>query len=102
MKSSFKEIPEKYKILSPIVQENYLINGHLIKWNGDYSDVHSTISSTKIYQPTHLGKIPNLGKTEALKALDAACNAFDNGRGSWPTMRVRDRIKCMRNFANED
>jgi glyceraldehyde-3-phosphate dehydrogenase (NADP+) len=101
MKSSFKEIPEKYKILSPIVQENYLINGHLIKWNGDYSDVHSTISSTKIYQPTHLGKIPNLGKTEALKALDAACNAFDNGRGSWPTMRVRDRIKCMRNFANE-
>ena len=101
MKSSFKEIPEKYKISSPIVQENYLINGDLIKWNGDYSDVHSTISSTMIYQPTHLGKIPNLGKTEALKALDAACNAFDNGRGSWPTMRVRDRIKCMRNFANE-
>ena len=101
MKSSFKEIPEKYKISSPIVQENYLINGDLIKWNGDYSDVHSTISSTIIYQPTHLGKIPNLGKTEALLALDAACNAFDNGRGSWPTMRVSDRIKCMRNFANE-
>ena len=34
-------------------------------------------------------------------ALDSACNAFDNGKGIWPTMKVLDRIKAMENFVAE-
>ncbi|GIS27867.1 MAG: hypothetical protein CM15mP129_00640 [Chloroflexota bacterium] len=46
------------------------------------------ISSNKKYSPTKLGEIPSLGKKEAMLALDSACNAFDNGKGIWPTMKV--------------
>ena len=34
-------------------------------------------------------------------ALDSACNAFDKGKGIWPTMKVLDRIKAMENFVAE-
>ena len=37
-------------------------------------------------------------KPHALKALDAASNAFDKGKGEWPTMKVADRIACMERF----
>lgn len=101
MKLSYNEIPEKYKINNLVNQEDYLVSGNLVNWKGDFSNVYSTISSTKEYKPTLLGKIPSLGKEQAIEALDSACDAFDNGRGEWPTMKVRDRIKHMRNFANE-
>ena len=101
MNLSFKEIPDNYKIKTLVNQENYLVSGNLVKWKGEFSNVYSTISSTKEYKPTLLGKIPSLGKDQAIEALDSACNAFDNGRGEWPTMKVRDRIKHMRRFANE-
>ena len=92
---------ENYKINNLVNQEDYLVSGNLVNWKGDFSNVYSTISSTKEYKPTLLGKIPSLGKEQAIEALDSACDAFDNGRGEWPTMKVRDRIKHMRNFANE-
>ena len=99
--NDFTQIPDLYQIKKPLIQETYLSDGELIQWQGEYSKIYSTISSSEKYSPTFLGKIPSLGKKEALEALDAACNAFDNGRGSWPTMKVRDRIKCMRNFADQ-
>ena len=101
MKLSYNEIPKNYKIKNLVNQEDYLVSGNLVNWKGDFSNVYSTISSTKEYKPTLLGKIPSLGKDQAIEALDSACDAFDNGRGEWPTMKVRDRIKHMRNFANE-
>ena len=33
--------------------------------------------------------------------MQAADNAFDNGQGIWPTMKVSDRIKCVENFVNQ-
>jgi glyceraldehyde-3-phosphate dehydrogenase (NADP+) len=30
--------------------------------------------------------------------LNSACNAFDRGKGLWPTMKVVDRIACMDKF----
>ena len=78
-----------------------MVNGNLIKWNGDFSPVYSTISSTKEYKPTHLGEIPNLRKEEAMDALDSACLAFDKGKGLWPTMKVIDRITAMEKFVEE-
>ena len=101
MNFTFTSIPEEFKITEKIKQSNYLVNGNLIDWEGEYSPVYSTISSTEQYKPTLLGEIPSLGKEEAMDALDSACLAFDKGKGLWPTMKVIDRITAMENFVQE-
>ena len=98
---NFEKIPDQYKIKNEIVLNKFLVNGELVNWNGDLSPVYSTISSSKKYNPTKLGEIPRLGKKEAILALDSACDAFDNGKGMWPTMKVLDRIKAMEKFVAE-
>lgn len=92
------KIPQEYQINSPIVQDTYLVNGDLKKWDGQTTPVYSTISSTTDYEPTLLGTIPFMGEAEALQAVEAADLAYNNGQGLWPTMKVIDRIKCMENF----
>lgn len=91
-------IPKEFQIVQPLHHHTYLVNGELLDWSGDNSEVYSTISSTEKYAPTLLGSIPNMGEKEALSALDAALKAYDQGQGVWPTMRVRDRIECMEKF----
>ena len=95
------QISKAFQIDSLIHQNTYLVNGQLKKWNGETAEVFSTISSTKKYKPTLLGTVPNLGKTEALEALDSACSAYDKGQGLWPTMKVEDRIACMEKFVEQ-
>jgi len=92
------EIPESYRINNILEQNTYLVNGQLKPWSGETANVYSTISSTDSYKPTLLGSIPQLGEDEALETLDAACKAFDKGKGLWPTMKVADRIACMETF----
>ncbi|WP_053978490.1 NADP-dependent glyceraldehyde-3-phosphate dehydrogenase [Mangrovimonas xylaniphaga] len=101
MTSTFTEIPEQYQIKNLVHQNTYLVGGELKKWNGETSNVYSTISSTEDYQPTLLGSIPTLGKTEALEAFDAACDAYGKGQGLWPTMKVANRIACMEKFVEQ-
>lgn len=95
------EIPQPFKITSPLNQTTYLVSGELKEWTGETSKVYSTISSTETYQPTLLGSIPQLGEKEALGALDAACLAYNKGQGLWPTMKVVDRIACMETFVKQ-
>ena len=94
-------VPEKFKIERLIHQKTYLINGELKSWNGNTSDVYSTISSTEEYKPTLLGSIPLLEEKQAMEALDAASSAYNNGQGLWPTMKVADRIACMEKFVSQ-
>lgn len=94
-------IPDAFRITTPLQQETYLINGKLVKWNGASTPVYSTISSTEKYAPTLLGSIPSMGEFEALEAVTAASEAYNNGQGKWPTMKVVDRIKCMENFVKQ-
>lgn len=94
-------IPEIYRIKETITQQSYLVNGTLKPWQGPMTDVYSTISSTENYQPTKLGSIPQLTEKEALEALDAASNAYNKGKGLWPTMKVADRIACMEKFVTQ-
>jgi glyceraldehyde-3-phosphate dehydrogenase (NADP+) len=98
---SFTEVPEVYQIKSLLHQDTYLVGGELKKWSGETSEVYSTISSTEKYAPTLLGTIPTLGESEAIEALDAAVDAYARGQGSWPTMKVVDRIACMENFVTQ-
>ena len=85
----------------PVKSDKYLIDGQIYTWNGEFNKVFSTISITDEYQPTFLGEVPNLTENEGLAAVQAADNAFDNGQGIWPTMKVSDRIKCVENFVNQ-
>lgn len=101
MKNNFKEIPEKFKISELKHQKTYLVSGELKDWNGEFSEVYSTISSTEKYKPTLLGTVPNLTGEQAIEALNSAYRAYDKGQGLWPTMRVADRISCMEEFAEQ-
>lgn len=94
-------IPEKFQIKSPIHQSHYLVNGVLKKWEGDTTEVFSTISSTEEYAPTLLGSIPDMQEEAALETLDAALKAYGKGQGVWPTMHVKDRVACMEVFVKK-
>ncbi len=101
MSNVLTTIPAEYQITDIVQQKNYLVDGELKEWNGNSTEVYSTISSTKEYAPTLLGSVPDMGETEALDALDAACRAYGEGQGVWPTMHVRDRIQCMEIFVGK-
>jgi len=96
-----KIIPLEFQINKPLLQDTYLVNGELKKWNGEITTVFSTISTTSDYAPTLLGSIPAMGEPEADEVTKAAFDAYDNGQGLWPTMKVIDRIKCMQNFVTQ-
>ncbi|MBZ9786048.1 NADP-dependent glyceraldehyde-3-phosphate dehydrogenase [Psychroflexus sp. CAK57W] len=79
-------------------QKTYLDNGQLVPWEGKMDEVHSSISTTKEYKPTLLGTVPHMDEPTALGVLDSAVKAYDQGKGEWPTMRVKDRLACMTSF----
>lgn len=98
--SEFTKIPDEFQI-TPLRQETYLINGELRKWQGEMTDIFSTISSTENYEPTLLGSIPNMGEKEALEAFYSSAEAYNKGKGLWPTMKVKDRISFMEKFVKQ-
>ncbi|WP_394973118.1 NADP-dependent glyceraldehyde-3-phosphate dehydrogenase [uncultured Croceitalea sp.] len=101
MKLNYSPIPSVYQIKEILHQRTYLVNGKLKIWNGSTTNVYSTISTTKEYDRTLIGNIPDLGKEEALEALNSASAAYDNGQGLWPTMKVADRIMCLEKFVQQ-
>lgn len=93
-------IPEEFRLKSPVIQKEYLVNGELRIWNGDMQEVLSPIcvrTSSGLSQKT-VGQYPLLTERESLEALDSAIKAYNNGRGLWPTMPVHDRIKHVEEF----
>jgi len=94
-------IPENFQIKEPLDQDTYLLNGVLKKWDGKTTAIFSTISSTEKYAPTYLGTTPDMTEKEGIEALNSCVEAYDNGQGLWPTMKVVDRIKCTQNFVTE-
>ncbi len=95
------KIPEEFQIDQILIQDTYLVDGELKKWEGKTTEVYSTISSTDNYAPTLLGTIPFMSEKESMEAVNAADAAYNNGQGLWPTMKVVDRIKCMDNFVSQ-
>ena len=55
--------------------------------------------SVILVRQKRLGSYPLLTEEQSLEALDAACRAYDHGRGLWPTMSVEERIKHVEAFA---
>ena len=82
----------------------YLLNGELKTWKGGTSEVYSTIYTPNEKEeagPTLLGSIPDMETEVALEAVNAAEKAYNRGQGLWPTMKVKDRLKCLEKFATK-
>ena len=94
-------IPKDYQLDEIINHTEYLIDGKISSWNGKQANVYSTLlCDSKDKEPTLIGNTPEMSGEFALKALDSAHKAFNHGQGSWPTMKVYERINCMENFVD--
>jgi len=95
------DVPAEHGPPAPIHQREWLVDGALRSWSGPRQTVLSPISVRRAdgeLAPVELGSYPQGGEAEAEAALAAAVGAYDNGRGTWPTMAVAERIACMQDF----
>lgn len=85
---------------APVHQTEYLSGGTLRIWEGAKHDVLSPvcIADGEDLAQALIGTTPSMGKEEALAVLAEAVRAYDFGRGMWPTMSVRQRIKHVEDF----
>jgi len=97
------DIPAEFRI-DEVHQREYLVNGQLLAWEGPVQEVFSPVyvQTAEGLQRKRIGSYPLPGTDrEALDALDAAVQAYDNGRGEWPTFSIADRIRCMEKFVGK-
>jgi glyceraldehyde-3-phosphate dehydrogenase (NADP+) len=97
-----KDLQNELQINIPIIQDYYLVNGEIRKWNGAKEDVYSPVyyqNGEKI--SNYIGSYPAMTEKEAIEALDAATKAFDNCKGLWARMSVEQRIKHVLNFVEQ-
>jgi glyceraldehyde-3-phosphate dehydrogenase (NADP+) len=96
---SKSEIEKKYLADFPFHQSEYLIDGVIHQWHGEFEKVYSPIYTKEDNSyNNYIGDYPLMDEQTAISALDAAVNAYQNGQGTWPKMAVEQRIGCMRNF----
>jgi aldehyde dehydrogenase (NAD+) len=92
------ELSEAALSIEPVHQRHILFNGKLQKWDGALQTVRSAICVRRddgSLEQVIIGSYPRAGEREALDALAAAVQAYDNGRGLWPTMTAAERIACV-------
>jgi glyceraldehyde-3-phosphate dehydrogenase (NADP+) len=96
-----EQIPQNYRIENPIRQDYYLIDGELRHWEGPFQEVLSPVQvrTGATSERKLIGEAPLLSVDAALESLDVAVRAYDNGRGTWPTMSVGERIRCVGRFS---
>ncbi|NJC88505.1 MAG: NADP-dependent glyceraldehyde-3-phosphate dehydrogenase [Desulfuromonas sp.] len=98
---TWDDIPEPYRLATPVEQREYLIDGALRRLDGAVQEVFSPvcIRTSAGQQRYRIGSFPLMTEAEALNVLAAAVAAYDNGRGAWPTMTVDARIRHVQLFA---
>ena len=94
------EIPERFRLNTPIHQQEYLIDGELRVWDGAIQPVYSPIyvRSAGTLSQKYIGSCQILNAKEAFTALHAAEEAYKQGSGLWPMMSISERIKCIEDF----
>lgn len=94
-----REVPAEFHV-HPVHQDQYLINGELRHWPGPKQEVFSPIflHTSSGLASKLIGSYPLLTEKESLEALGAALNAYNHGRGLWPTLTVAARIERMKEF----
>jgi acyl-CoA reductase-like NAD-dependent aldehyde dehydrogenase len=93
------QIPAEFRI-EEIHQREYLCNGDMKQWHGEVTEVYSPVCMPEdgVLKRKLIGTYPVCGEKEAMEAMEAALEAYNNGRGEWPTMSIDKRIKCMERF----
>ena len=98
------EVPAEYRLGAPIRQTTYLVNGELREWRGATQTVYSPVcirDAAGTPQRIEIGSYPLIAEPEADTALEAAIDAYADGRGKWPTMSVAKRIECVQDFTRQ-
>jgi len=95
--------PSKHpdQVIPMIHGEQYLIDGEVRQWTGKIDKVFSPIWNQETGQPIQIGTYAFVGEKEAVEAVNAARNAFSNGRGEWPRMTPSQRIACVEKFVKQ-
>jgi glyceraldehyde-3-phosphate dehydrogenase (NADP+) len=88
-----EDIPEEAAI-DILEQKVFLSGGELKQWNGPFSKVYSPIyiHSGDTFSPRYLGSYPEMTGEAAIEVMQAAKQAYNQGMGEWPTMKVKNRI----------
>ncbi|MDI9858874.1 NADP-dependent glyceraldehyde-3-phosphate dehydrogenase [Flectobacillus roseus] len=97
------DIPAEYNITEPIEQREYLVNGEMRQWAGKTQDVWSPVyvKTEKGLEQKRIGSYPITDAPDAIEVLYAAVKAYNNGRGKWPSMSVKQRIECVERFTQK-
>jgi glyceraldehyde-3-phosphate dehydrogenase (NADP+) len=98
-----KDIPAEFVLPSEIHQREYLTNGEMKQWNGQVHEVYSPIciKTENGLERKLIGSYPVCTEEEAQESLEAAVQAYDNGRGEWPIMSVEERIHHVEKFTGK-
>ena len=86
----------------PATQPRILIAGEVRVYSKRTRDVVSPLwlrdSSDREPTATVLGQTAHVSTDDALEALAAARQAWAQGAGHWPTLRVEERIEAVEHF----
>ncbi len=95
------DIPAGLAGIVPVVQQECLIDGAMISWNGEYREVFSPVcvGSASGISRKMIGQAPLMTKDDALRAVAAARRAYDDGRGTWPSLPLEARIERIESLA---
>ncbi|MEZ4389114.1 MAG: NADP-dependent glyceraldehyde-3-phosphate dehydrogenase [Candidatus Krumholzibacteriia bacterium] len=93
-------IPPEHRLPGRLDQRGYLVDGEIRTWDGPLAEVRSPIceGNGPAASMRAIGGYPLLTEVEATAALAAAREAYDHGRGEWPTMGVAARIRHVEEF----
>lgn len=91
------DVPEEFAPWD-VEQDTYL-DGTLRTHTGAFQKVYSPIINTfDDEEPTYLGHHPLMTVSQAESVLQTAVNAWNLGRGEWPTMLWQQRLQRMQRF----
>jgi glyceraldehyde-3-phosphate dehydrogenase (NADP+) len=97
------EIPESARIDASPWERRWLVDGEVLRWDGPTLEVRSPVclrSADGSHERALCGHLAALDEESGRRAVMSARAAWDDGRGAWPTMRVKDRIACVRRFVD--
>lgn len=96
------QIPQEHRI-EELHQKRYLSNGKMKNWDGPVHEVYSPvyIKTSEGLKAKLIGSYPIGTEKEAQESLAAAVEAYNDGRGEWPTMPVSERIKHVELFTRK-
>ncbi len=98
------EIPAEHRLAAAIYQGHHLVDGRLEPCDGALKAVLSPVcvqAAGELPRQVEIGSYRLMSETQTDAVLAAAVDAYDNGRGEWPTMDVAGRIACMQEFVRK-